>query len=219
MDRKRPKGSRLHLTDQELLKELLRALGVRGEVDLISEAAIHEFGSIQATLRQASEDLKKIKGFTPTVIKRLKTIYSLFREINKPEGYPLQPTRRFEDLSYFMFTTPKFDGESVRLLFLDENQGILKDYIYKKGSGNQVKFYFREIVKEVLKTGISSLVLIHHKIGASPNPSLIDLERFKEFNNGFKALDMKLVDYLLISENALFSFKDKKVYPPSHPTQ
>jgi len=218
MDQKRPKGNRLHLTDQELLKELLHALGVRWELDLISETAIHEFGSIQATLRQGSEDLKKIKGFTPTVIKNLKTIYSLFREINKPEGYPLELTRRFEDLSYFMFTTPKFDGESVRLLFLDENQGILKDYIYKKGSGNQVKFYLREIVREVLKAGISNVVLIHHKISTSPAPSPTDFERFKEFSAGFKVLDLKLVDYLLISENALFSFKDKKIYPSSCPS-
>jgi DNA repair protein RadC len=204
---------RLKLSDKELLKELLYILRVRGDIDSISEAAIGEFGNVSAVLRQSHSELKRIKGFTPTVIKRLKTIYSLFREMIKPDAYPAESTRNFENLSYFILTAPKFDGESLRLLFLDENHVILKDFIYKKGFGNQVTFYFREIVKEVLKAGVSSIVLIHHKISSSPEPSQQDKKRFAELQVGFKGLDIKLVDYLIIAENAAFSFKDKKLYP------
>lgn len=213
MDPHQPLGFRLKLSDKELLKELLFILRVRGDIDAISESAINEFGNISATLRQSHSDLKKIKGFTPTVIKRIKTIYSLFREIIKPDSYLSKPAQKFEDLSYFMLTAPRLDGESLRLLFLDEDHGILKDFIYKKGSGNQVKFYFREIVKEILSVGISSIVLIHHKIGSSPQPSPKDRERFIEFNAGFRGLDIKLVDYLIITENAIFSFHNNKLLP------
>lgn len=202
---------RINISDKDLLKELLHVLRVKGNIDEISQAAINEFGSFRATLSQRSEDLRKIKEFTPHVIKRLKIVYSLFREIIKPEDYPDNPPT-FESLAYFLHTSPKYDGECIRLLFLDENLTILKDFIYKKGSGNHVKFYFREIVKEVLHFGISYIVLIHHKIGHSLMPTHTDRERYGEFLEGFKALDINMVDYLIISENSLFSFKNNKLY-------
>lgn len=201
------------LSDQRLLQELLYTLGVNDGAEKMSKAALHEFGSIQATLKQSSENLKRINGFSPRVIRHLKTVYSLLREIIKPEGYPLTPKRQFKDLSYFLLTAPKFDGESLRLLFLDENQGILRDTLYKKGSGNQVKFYFREIVREILRAGVSRCVFIHHKVGSCPGPTPLDLERYKDLNNGLTALDLELVDFLLISENAIFSLADMKLYP------
>jgi DNA repair protein RadC len=213
MDEQQPLGQLLKLSDKELMKELLYILRVKGDIDKISDSAIKEFGSLRAILAKSSEDLKQIKGFTPAIIKRLKVIYSLFKEIIRPEEYPTEPIQIFEGLSYFRHTAPKFDGECLRLLYLDENQAILKDFIYKKGSGNQVKFYFREIVREVLTAGISNLVMIHHKIGTSLNPTQMDHQRFKKFNASFKALDLKLVDYLIISDNAIFSYKHNELYP------
>jgi DNA repair protein RadC len=203
---------RLKLSEKELLKELLHVLRVKGDIDAISESAINEFGTFRDTLAQGSDDLKKIKAFTPTVIRRLKTTYSLFREIIKPEDY-LTDAQTYEGLSYFMHTAPKYNGECLRILFLDENHTILKDFIYKKGSGNHVKFYFREIVREVLRVGITNLVIIHHKLGASQGPSTTDRNRFKEFHTGFKALDINLVDFLIISQKSLFSFKNSKLFP------
>jgi DNA repair protein RadC len=206
-------GCRMKLSDKELLKELLYTLRVKGDVDTISESAIHEFGNISAVLRQSHQDLMKIKGFTPTTIKRLKLIYSLFREIIKPDSYPAKAPQTFQDLSYFMLTVPRFDGESLRLLFLDENHTILKDHIYKKGFGNQVTFYFREVAKEVLKFGISNIVLIHHKLGSTSKPSSQEKVKVKGLEAGFKGLDITLVDYLIATENSLFSFKNNRVYP------
>ncbi len=209
-----PLGYRLKLSDKELLKELLYTLSIKGDIDAISESAIHEFGNISAVLRQDHNDLKKIKGFTPATIKRLKVVYSLLREIIKPSSYSAKTPQTFEDLSYFMLTAPRFDGESLRLLFLDEDHVILKDYIYKKGFGNQVTVYFREIAKELLKFGIFSIVLIHHKLGSTSKPSSQDKVKVKELETGFKGLDINLVDYLIVTENSIFSFKNNRTYPP-----
>ncbi len=208
-------GNRLKLSDKELLKELLFILRVAGDIDAISEFAIQEFGNISAILRQTNADLKKIKGLTPTTIKRMKVIYSIFREIIKPDSYPAKAPQTFRDLSYFMLTAPQFDGDSLRLLFLDDDHVILKDYLYKKGFGNHVSFYFREIAKEILKFGISSIVLIHHKLCSSPNPTPQDIKKIKELEAGFKKIDIKLVDYLIITNNSIFSLKDNKSYPAS----
>lgn len=209
----KPLGSCLKLSDKELLKELLFIIKAKGDIDAISESAIREFGSISRVLRQKPDDLKKIKGLKPLTIKHLKVIYSLCREIIKPDSYRMNAPQTFEDLSYFMLTAPQLDGESLRLLFLDENHVILKDYIYKKGFGNQVIVYFREIAKEVLKFGITNIVLIHHKLGASSIPSPQDKIKVKEFEMKFKKLDIYLLDYLIITENSIFSFKNNRIYP------
>jgi len=206
----------LKQSDKDMLKELLYILKVRGNLDVMSESAIKEFGSLHGTLIQSSEDLKRIKVFTPNVIRKLKTIYAVFKEIIKPENYD-PGTQTYEGLSYFIHTAPNYDGDCIRLLFLDENFQILRDYIYKKGSGNRVKFYFREIVQEVLRTGVSKLVIIHHKLEICCTPSSTDLNRFKAFLSGFKALDIQMVDFLIISKKALFSFMQNKLY--TSPTQ
>jgi DNA repair protein RadC len=213
MDLHDPFPYRLKLSDKDLLKELLYTLRVTGNIDAMSESAIHEFGNISAVLRQSHQDLKRIKGFTPATIKRLKLIYSLFREIIKPDSYHAKAPQTFEDLSYFMLTAPQLDGESLRLLFLDEDHIILKDYIYKKGFGNEVTFYPREVAKEVLKFGISNIVFIHHKLGSTSTPVSRDRARVKELEAGFKGLEINLVDYLIVTKNSLFSFKNNKLYP------
>lgn len=213
MDLQEPLGYRLKLSDKELLKELLYILRVKGDIDDISQSALKEYGNISAILRLSPQNLKKIKGFTPATIKRLKIIYSLIREIIKPESYPAKAPQTFEELSYFMLTAPQFDGESLRLLFLDKDHVILKDVIYKKGFGNQVTVYFREIAKEVLKVGIFNIVLIHHKLDSSSKPSVQEKAKVKELEVGFKKLDIKMVDYLITTENSLFSFKANKVCP------
>lgn len=202
----------LKLSDKELFKELLFILKARGDIDAISTSTLKEFGDIQTILRQSQNDLQKIKGLTPTLIKRIKIIYSLFREIIKPDAYVAKAPKKFEDFLYFMLTAPRFDGQSLRLLYLDEDYVILKDFIYKKGSGNQVKFYFREIVKEILNTSVSNIVFIHHKTNASARPSLEDQEKYKEFCVAFKNLDINLVDYLIINENSVFSFHYNQLF-------
>lgn len=215
MDLRQSLNNPLKLSDKELLKELLFTLEATGDIDAISEFAIHEFGNISAVLRQTNADLKRIKGLTPTTIKRLKVIYSIFREIIKPDSYPAKEPQAFSDLSYFMLTAPQLDGESLRLLFLDDDHVILKDYLYKKGFGNQVLFYFREIAKEVLKFGISNIVLIHHKLCSSPKPSSQDIKKMKELETGLKKIDIQLVDYLIITNDSVFSLKRNRLYPAS----
>jgi DNA repair protein RadC len=205
---------RLKLSDKDLLKELLHILRVKGDLDAISHLAIKEFGSLRSILAQRSEDLKRIKAFTPDIIKRLKIIYSLLRELIKPEIYPPDvPT--FATLAYFLHTAPHYAGECIRLLLLDENHTILKDFIYKIGSGHHVKFYFREIVKEVLHNGVANLVIIHHKISHSLNPTSIDRNRYYEYSKGFESLEINLIDYLIVAGNSLYSLKNNQLYSPS----
>ncbi|MBX9805019.1 MAG: hypothetical protein K2Y18_04600 [Alphaproteobacteria bacterium] len=199
-----PLGYRLNLSDQELLKQLLLTLRIKGDVEVISLSAIQTFGSLLEVLRQNPTDLKKIKGLTPSTIHRLKVIYSVFREIIKPDVYPTNTDDPFEGLSFFRLTAPQFDGEAIRLLYLNEDHGILKDFIYKKGSGNHVQFYARELVKEILGAGISNVVLIHHKEG-SVKPSPKDKAQFVAFGTSLKTLDIKLVDYLIMTKDAAFS--------------
>lgn len=199
------------LNDKELLKSLLHVIRVKGDIDAISESAIQEFGGIRETLAQRSEDLKKIEAFTPTIIKHLKVIYSLFRELIKPEIYPSN-VHSFEELSYFFHTSPKYDGECLRMLFLDESRHILKDFIYKKGSGNHVKFYFREIVKDILHVGVANLVIIHHKKGIGCQADSLERQRYLDFRTGMKVLDITLHDYLIICNNAIFSLDSNKLY-------
>lgn len=200
-------GYRFKLSDKELLRELLHILKVNGDIDHISKQAIKEFGGIRGVFEGRIEELKKINGFTPTVIKRLKTISSLFKEIIKTETYTRASSQNMNDLSYFKHTSPKVNGDCLRLLFLDENHTILRDFIFKVGSGSHLTFYFREIVSEVLNAGVSNLVLIHHKISASAQPLKEDTKRYQEIRTGFKALDINLVDYLIIAQDKIYSFK------------
>lgn len=195
------------LDDKDLLKELLILLNVRDHPDEICEEALREFGTLRNVLGQNADDLKRISGFSPPLIKKLKTIYSIFREVMKPEAFPSHLSRPYQDLTYFIHTAPKWDGECLRLVYLNENNQILKDFIYKKGAGTHVQFYLREIVKEVLKAGIAHLAIIHHKMSGPPEPSQIDHHRFKEFKTGLKALDITLVDYLIITDNQVSSFR------------
>lgn len=200
------------LNDEILLKELLLILKTKRDPGKISKLAIHQFGSLQGVLKQPYHNLKTISGLTPSTIRGLKIIFSLCREMIKPTAYPIQKTRQLKDFSYFLLTTPQLKTQCIRLIFLNEENQILRDFIYKQGVGNYMRLYLREMIKEIFKAEVTRIVFIHHKIGKTSLPTSYDQKKFKIIQQSLENLDINLLDYLIITEHSLFSFKDKTTY-------
>src|SRR5579871_636441 len=139
----RKKEASVRLLDQQLLTELLLAIGFKGDARVVSSEAINLYGDLKSVLRQNGENLKKVKGLMPKTVRNLKMVSSIFSELNKPERF----SNQFEGMSYFMWTASFFDSECYRILYLDHDYCIKKDFIVQIA-------YHREIVKEALENEV-----------------------------------------------------------------
>lgn len=69
----------------------------------------------------------------------------------------------------------------------------------------------REVFREAIREGASSLVVVHNHPSGDPTPSPEDIDITDKLVGLGKALDIPVVDHIIIGERRYFSFKEKGV--------
>ena len=98
--------------------------------------------------------------------------------------------------------------EEFKLLLLNRNNILLGIYTISKGgvSGTVVdpKIVFGVAIKSVA----SSVILLHNHPSGNLNPSEADLSITKKLVEAGKCLEVKVLDHIILSDKAYYSFAD-----------
>jgi len=101
--------------------------------------------------------------------------------------------------------------EEFWILYLNNaNSVILKEQLSKGGiTGTLVDV--RLVLKQALEYGAVGLVLAHNHPSGTLNPSNADKEITLKLKAAAAALDIKVLDHIIITEKAYFSFADEEL--------
>lgn len=80
----------------------------------------------------------------------------------------------------------------------------------QEGTIDRTSVYPRELVKKCLDSGAASVIMVHNHPTGDLTPSRNDLELTKTIENALNAVDIELIDHLIVSKRGHFSFKAKK---------
>ena len=69
----------------------------------------------------------------------------------------------------------------------------------------------RMLFKKALELSSVAVILCHNHPSGSLKPSKSDIDLTKKIQQAGKSLDIKILDHLLITEKAYFSFADSKL--------
>ena len=97
--------------------------------------------------------------------------------------------------------------ESLRVLYLDASNGLLRDELAGEGTVDRVPFYPRRILERAFELGAVSLILAHNHPGGDPSPSLLDLRRTGRFARTCRDLGIELHDHLIVCEQGVTSLR------------
>ena len=67
------------------------------------------------------------------------------------------------------------------------------------------------MLKKALEVGATGLLLAHNHPTGNLQPSKADIALTEKINKAAKAIDIQLLDHLIVSEKSYFSFADENI--------
>lgn len=112
---------------------------------------------------------------------------------------------------YLALTMGHLPVEEFRVLFLANGYRLIADEAMWRGTVDQVHAYPREILRRALQFGAKSLIIAHNHPSGSMRPSAMDRAVTEGLNRACTALDIELLDHLIVTNRGVSSFRELKL--------
>ena len=132
-----------------------------------------------------------------------KALKILESRLHKPEFL----IRQMDDASSYLKL--QFEGleyESFRVMYLDNQHGLIKMKEMFRGTINSAKVYPREILKAALHFNAAAVILSHNHPSGKREPSPSDKEITRQLATALKLIDVRVIDHIIVGGSDTFSF-------------
>lgn len=114
----------------------------------------------------------------------------------------------------FEFLNPiigELQHEEFWILYLNNANKILHSSQLSKGGLTGTLVDVRIVMKEALELGSVALILAHNHPSGTLKPSKADIEVTQKLKMASAALDIKILDHIIVTERDYYSFSDTKL--------
>lgn len=206
----RDKGKSV-LSDAELVAILIGS-GSRSEsaVDLCKRILASVDNNLNALGKLSIKQLMEFKGIGEV------------KAITISAALELGRRRRFEDVLQLEKITSsrsvfevmqsilgELPHEEFWILYLNNSNKILQKNQLSKGGITGTLVDVRLVLKNALEVGATALILCHNHPSGTLKPSQADRDITQKLKTAAQSLDIKVLDHLIITEKAYFSFADE----------
>ena len=201
------------LSDSELLAILFRT-GTRGvsAVDL-ARKVIKKFKTFQDMSHTDARDWKEFKGLGNAKIAHIQAALEIgkrFREDKVKKGK--QKIKSANDVVDILMPQMRDRKTEVfKVVHLDSNNRIIDIEDAAIGTVNHAMPIVREIIHSALQKFAVSIVCVHNHPSGVIMPSMQDKKFTRELSDAGKLMEIKLVDHIIIGNNAFFSFDEEGI--------
>lgn len=110
---------------------------------------------------------------------------------------------------YLILNNAKYDSEIFRVLFLDNQHGLIADEILFYGSISQCSVHPREVAKRALALNAAGVVLSHNHPSGNVEPSSADRQITETLNKALDLIDVRLLDHIITGGNSSVSLAER----------
>lgn len=97
--------------------------------------------------------------------------------------------------------------ERFHVIFLDEDRGYLDDCFIASGNAAHLPIRLRDIFSHALKMGSRALIVAHNHPSGDCRPSNSDIQATKRLSEIGRALDIELLDHLILTREKVYSMR------------
>lgn len=195
------------LDPKEILELLLS--NTHGAAAQLAGKLLDRFGSLGGVLAAPAVKLRHVCGHEDqhTVLRIKAARAALLTVVREPlKDRPI--INNASSLMDYLFVSLRHNTtEIVRIIFLDKNNGLIKDEIHHRGTVDQASIYPREVMKRVIDLDASAIILIHNHPSGNPIPSAYDIEITKDMVNALHSVGVVFHDHVIVSRNKVTSFR------------
>ena len=125
--------------------------------------------------------------------------------LHKPDFIIREPS---DASSYLKLKIAELEYESFRVMYLDNQHGLIKLKEMFRGSINSASVYPREVVKTALHFNAAAVILTHNHPSGKREPSEADKIITKKLVSALELIDVRVLDHIIVGGGDTFSFAE-----------
>lgn len=202
-----------HFDEINVLELLLFYCIPRKDTNEIAHKLLDQFGSLPNVLDAPAEELRKVKDIGDNAATFLSLISSVNRYYQMKKAEQTGILTSIEQCNSYLVS--KFLGrrnETVYLLCLDAKCKVICCRQVGEGTVNSAGISVRKIVEVALAVNATSVVLAHNHPSGIALPSAEDIHTTQQVANALKAVDVTLVDHIVVADDDYVSLALSGLY-------
>jgi|TARA_R110002012_G_scaffold321121_2_gene547569 DNA repair protein RadC len=202
---------RTALSDAELIA-LLIGSGSRAEsaVTLSQRILAHSEYNLNTLGKMAINELMEFKGIGEAKAVTIAAALELGRRRGAQES-PKKPKLTSSE-AVFRLLQPvlgELPHEEFWIVYVDNSNKVLQSVQLSKGGITGTLVDVRIVFKNALLLGAVAIILAHNHPSGTLKPSKADISLTKKLTVAGQQLDVKVLDHVILTESAYFSFADE----------
>lgn len=187
---------------------------IAGErAEAVAERVIAGFGSLSGFLAASPEALDEKLGGDAWVGRAVLAARALIaggqRETLRQSAVdPASPALR----TYLATLLSGKRHEVLHVIFADRARAYIADETLASGGRGALQTRFRALFHRAFELGANTVVLAHNHPSGDPSPSSADILATREFVRLAAALDLTLLDHLVVARGEVTSMRDRNLF-------
>ena len=99
------------------------------------------------------------------------------------------------------------------VIYINVKNEVIDYALLQQGTLDNVAVYPRQVVETALSHHASGVILVHNHPSGNPMPSKEDKILTKEIATAAFALDIRVLDHLIVGKEGYFSFMENNLLP------
>ena len=201
------------VSDAELIAILIGS-GSRSEsaVDLSKRILSKADNNLNNLARLTVDQLMEFKGIGEAKAVSIITALELGRRRRLEEA--LEVSKVTSSKEVFEILQPligELKHEEFWILYLNNSNKIIHKYQLSKGGITGTVVDTRMVFKKAFELSATALIIAHNHPSGNLKPSVADKNLTQKIKTAGETLDIKIIDHLIITEKAYFSFADQNI--------
>lgn len=201
------------LSNSELLAVILQS-GSKDESALVLGQRV--IGILDHGLQDLSqttvEELIQLKGIGPAKACQILSAMELGRRIAREKRQIFGKVNSpMTVVNFFQSQLRHLNKEEFIVVFLNTKNMISSYEVISIGSLNASIVHPREVFNRAIKKSAASILLVHNHPSGNPEPSQDDIAITKRLWEVGNLIGIHVLDHLIISDDAYYSFKEMKI--------
>lgn len=198
------------LRDYELLELLLTFSVGRRDVKPVAKRLIERFGGLCGVLDAAPAELAAVEGAGPASA----VLARLVRELATAALHERMKSKPFLSspgavADYARLRIAGLPHEAFMAIYLNVQNEVIGSEVVNEGTVDQVAVYPRRIIEGALARHAAGLILAHNHPSGYTDPSDEDKRLTELIRATARALDIRVLDHLVVGRGGYFSFAER----------
>lgn len=201
------------LSDEELLAVIIGS-GTKDYNALeLADQILRQERNRTWLLKASVDELLSLSGIGPTKACRILAGLELGRRLSQVRDFHQISLSSPKTVArYFKNLVQGEDRELFCVLLLDVKNRPIRKAIVSIGTKQETIIHPREVFRSAIRSGASSILLLHNHPSGDPSPSPEDIRVTKRLVMAGKILNIPVLDHVVVADQSYVSFKEKGIF-------